>query len=117
MARPGAGHPAQRITSAGCRVGDGRGLQFAPTNTVPAEQLPDHRLAYLDYEGPVSGDRGAVTRLDSGEYVSQEESPNLWALKLTGHFIRGQLTLRRIAPDFPSWQLRFEAASPEISAD
>ena len=30
--------------------------------------LADHRLAYLDYEGPVSGDRGSVRRLDFGTY-------------------------------------------------
>jgi len=27
---------------------------------MPAEKLPDHRLAYLSYEGPVSGGRGSV---------------------------------------------------------
>jgi hypothetical protein len=35
---------------------------------VPAEPLPAHRLAYLDHEGPVSGDRGTVTRWDAGTY-------------------------------------------------
>ena len=29
---------------------------------TPAEPLPDHRIAYLDYEGPVSNNRGIVTR-------------------------------------------------------
>ena len=37
-----------------------------------ATQLPDHRLAYLDYEGPISGDRGTVTRVDAGEYVCSQ---------------------------------------------
>ena len=31
-----------------------------------AEQLDDHRRAYLDYEGEVSGGRGVVTRVDAG---------------------------------------------------
>lgn len=31
-----------------------------------AERLPDHRAAYLDYEGDVSANRGCVTRLASG---------------------------------------------------
>lgn len=31
-----------------------------------AELLPDHRRAYLDYEGPVSGGRGTVRRVASG---------------------------------------------------
>ena len=39
-------------------------LKHSPDSAQPiaAEQLPDHRLAYLDYEGPISGGRGAVTR-------------------------------------------------------
>ena len=38
--------------------------RFAPS--VDAEPLPPHRAHYLDYEGPVSGDRGTVERLDGG---------------------------------------------------
>lgn len=34
----------------------------------PAEPLPDHRPLYLDYEGPVGGERGTVARWDGGEY-------------------------------------------------
>src|SRR6188768_807681 len=37
---------------------------------MAATRLPDHRLSYLDYEGPISGNRGEVTRVDAGEYVS-----------------------------------------------
>lgn len=33
---------------------------------VPVEKNAVHRLLYLDYEGPVSGDRGTVSRWDSG---------------------------------------------------
>lgn len=33
--------------------------------------LPDHRLAYLDYEGPVSGDRGTVRRVAMGVHSLQ----------------------------------------------
>jgi hypothetical protein len=39
-----------------------------PNRIVPAEQIGDHRLVYLDYEGPVSGGRGAVTRWDFGDF-------------------------------------------------
>lgn len=31
-----------------------------------AQRIPDHRAEYLDYEGPVSGDRGEVQRLAAG---------------------------------------------------
>ena len=33
--------------------------------TQPARSLPDHRLVYLEYEGPISGDRGVVRRWGS----------------------------------------------------
>ncbi|MEO1007932.1 MAG: hypothetical protein AAFX79_05160 [Planctomycetota bacterium] len=32
-----------------------------------AERLADHRRRYLDYEGPISGGRGRVSRVASGE--------------------------------------------------
>ncbi len=35
---------------------------------VAAVPLGDHRLHYLDYEGPVSGGRGSVRRWDQGTY-------------------------------------------------
>ncbi|MFP6674307.1 MAG: hypothetical protein VB878_04445 [Pirellulaceae bacterium] len=36
---------------------------------IYADALPPHRLEYLDYEGPISGDRGHVTRLFAGKFV------------------------------------------------
>ncbi len=45
----------------------------APGKTVAAEILPDHRRHYLDYEGPVSGGRGRVTRWDGGTYRVDED--------------------------------------------
>jgi hypothetical protein len=33
-----------------------------------ARRLADHRLAYLEYEGHISGNRGNVVRLDRGRY-------------------------------------------------
>lgn len=35
-------------------------------NPAPAHPLPDHRNLYLHYEGPISGDRGSVTRIEGG---------------------------------------------------
>jgi hypothetical protein len=37
---------------------------------VTAERIADHRLAYLDHDGPVSGNRGVARPWDKGEYVS-----------------------------------------------
>src|SRR5688572_32432433 len=58
---------------------------------IAAEQLGEHRLSYLDYEGPVSGDRGVVTRWDAGEYVLDEESPQRIIATLCGARLHGQL--------------------------
>jgi hypothetical protein len=33
-----------------------------------ATRLADHRLAYLDYEGPISGNRGKVARVTQGTF-------------------------------------------------
>lgn len=35
---------------------------------VPAEPNADHRLLYLDYEGPIGGDRGQVRQWDRGQF-------------------------------------------------
>ncbi len=39
-----------------------------PFNDRRFEKLFDHRREYLDYEGPVSNDRGQVTRIEQGHY-------------------------------------------------
>ncbi len=46
-------------------------------NNVGAEPLGDHRRDYLEYEGPVSGQRGRVTRIDAGSYQTLSESPQM----------------------------------------
>src|SRR5438309_936167 len=47
---------------------------IAAKNAVVAEQLADHRIAYLELEGPLSGDRGEVIRVLSGAYSIGSES-------------------------------------------
>jgi hypothetical protein len=36
--------------------------------TLAAQRLNDHRVEYLEFEGPISGGRGTVTRWLSGTY-------------------------------------------------
>ena len=61
---------------------------------ISAEPLPDHRLEYLDYEGPLSGDRGDVTQWDRGEYELIEESQDKLSLQLHGEKLKGRTTLQ-----------------------
>src|SRR5262245_36475345 len=50
-----------------------------------AEALGDHRLAYLDYEGPVSNSRGNVKRWDRGEYAAIDEpDARRWRVQFAG---------------------------------
>jgi hypothetical protein len=72
----------------------------------PAVRIFDHRPLYLDYEGPVSGDRGTVRRRDHGEYDWQEQSPGRLVVRLAGRRLRGRLTLTQEAGD--RWRLDFE---------
>lgn len=59
-----------------------------------AVALPNHRTAYLVYEGPVSGDRGTVRRLDAGEYTARRITPgNTWCIELNGERLRGRLAI------------------------
>ena len=51
---------------------------------IAAEPLPHHRLHYLDYEGPVSGDRGTVTRWDWGTYSAHAQSSTGWRVDFDG---------------------------------
>lgn len=77
-----------------------------PGVVVAAELLADHRLAYLDYEGPVSGNRGTVTRWDAGTYEGREEADG-WALHLEGGRLRGAARLVQTGAD--GWQLEVTA--------
>jgi hypothetical protein len=48
-----------------------------------AERLPDHRSAYLTYEGPISAGRGSVTRLAQGTCEIIRDDDEFWVHLLT----------------------------------
>lgn len=58
-----------------------------------ATYLAPHRLAYLDYEGPVSGNRGVVRRIEAGEYLELEWTSSRRVVELQGLSLRGRLEL------------------------
>jgi hypothetical protein len=76
----------------------------AGTTEIRARRLNDHRRAYLDYEGPISGGRGQVTRTDSGIYRTEGRREDVWRILLEGRLLRGEFQLTR-NPD-ASWSLR-----------
>jgi DNA polymerase Ligase (LigD) len=76
-----------------------------PSVDVPAEATADHRAVYLDYEGPISGGRGAVSRIDAGTFEWQLDVPDQVAVLLAGIRLSGRLTLRR---DRGGWSARLD---------
>ena len=71
-----------------------------------AIRLANHRLRYLDYEGPISGSRGHVTQFDSGEYRLLEENEDLVRAELRGQKLIGLATLVR-SEDHGHWQFTY----------
>lgn len=75
---------------------------------LTAEALPDHRLVYLEYEGPVSGDRGEVSRWDRGTFTLLERSEDQLVALLTGEELAGRLTLKKQDSE-NEWSLNYTA--------
>lgn len=67
---------------------------------IEAEPLPDHRLLYLDYTGPVSGGRGRVARWDAGGYTIRETARGL-QIELDG--VRGLIGAVMINESKQTW--------------
>lgn len=74
-------------------------------SSVPAIRLADHRLAYLEYEGPLSGDRGSVNRVEGGTYKLLERTDSRWEIHLQGAELQGQATL---VAENSNWRLEVE---------
>lgn len=79
---------------------------------IPAAASFDHRKVYLDYEGPVSGNRGSVTRWDAGEYHLDREEPGRLLLNLEGRRLQGSAALEKDA-EGDSWSFRFSPRPSE----
>jgi len=56
---------------------------------VPVRRIADHRRAYLDYEGPVSRNRGHVRRVDRGTYCLLVQRADLWRIRFAGRVFIG----------------------------
>ena len=79
-----------------------------PGNITAAQRIADHRLAYLDYEGPISGERGTVTRLESGACEWLADSENGVLVRLMGSKLIGTLTLAIENEGGQRWRVTFE---------
>ena len=61
--------------------------------------IPPHRRAYLDYQGPVSGNRGYIRRLAHGMCQASIWSTNKIVLSLQSEQVYLVLQLTRLASD------------------
>lgn len=73
---------------------------------LDVDPLDDHRVDFLTYEGPVSRDRGTVTRWDCGEFDVIEENPRHWLLDVRGRRWTGRV--RFTAGAGHRWMVAFE---------
>ncbi len=62
---------------------------------IPARRIGEHRKTYLDYEGPLTGDRGVVRRVDSGSLEVLEHTPSRLQVVLEGRRLNGTFALLR----------------------
>jgi hypothetical protein len=66
-----------------------------PGGVIGGRSLPDHRAAYLEYEGPISGGRGEVRRVERGTYRVLEWSEERIGVELEGGQVTGEAWLFR----------------------
>jgi hypothetical protein len=78
----------------------------AAGQTVAAEPAFDHRPIYLDYEGPISGNRGSVMRWDAGTFTWIEDTAEGVTVALSGCRLHGMVRLRR--HEAGEWGFTFE---------
>ncbi len=83
---------------------------------IPARRIADHRLVYLDYQGPVGGDRGSVARYDTGPLVVLSMAESVLRIRLEGKRLSGGFELRRTAAD-DRWTLDADRGSPTPERD
>jgi hypothetical protein len=83
-------------------------LAAAPADGAVVAALAnfDHRLFYLDHEGPVSGGRGTVQRWDAGRFVYVREADDRLDISIEGDRLKGQIVLERLQR--VEWRFRFD---------
>ena len=78
---------------------------LGPGQSRPARRLGDHRLAYLDYEGPVSRGRGQVRRVLAGLCRLAECYPTRWRAQMEAPGLAGRYELRQDEAGGDGWTL------------
>ena len=88
-------------TSPGSELATWRSPIWPLTEATRLEELGDHRRAYLDYEGAVSGGRGNVRRVAEGACLIARHRDGSWMITLLDQPNRPTLMLSFVEP--ASW--------------
>src|SRR5438876_7099275 len=72
---------------------------------ISATATFDHRRLYLDFEGPISGNRGSVRRWDGGTFEWEADTAKEVSVCVTGERLHGQIRIAHVAGD--EWALRY----------
>ena len=78
---------------------------------LSCEKIADHRPIYLTYEGPLTGNRGHVRRIDHGSYDPIEITDQKWLVSLQGATLTGRILLDRPTSDQNNWTLTYSKNS------
>ncbi len=81
--------------------------EIRPAQAIPAESLDDHRLTYLEFEGPLSNNRGVVRQWESGQYALIEDGVDRFAAQIAGSRLKGLLQLVRSSDSAQGWYAIF----------
>jgi hypothetical protein len=68
-------------TAAGEALATWRSPTWPIVEPVEIERLEDHRRDYLDYQGPISNDRGEVKRVAGGAFHALSQSADRWEIQ------------------------------------
>lgn len=84
--------------------------ETARDGELECERIGDHRRIYLDYQGPISGDRGHVTQHDAGQCLVTVMTESQWDIVFEGHRLNGYIRLMKSHRSKNAWRLRLLSA-------
>src|SRR5262249_44261408 len=107
---PGADHWDLMFEEEGALVTWRPQVPLAPIGETPfqIEQIGAQRMADLDYEGPVSGNRGRVERHERGEYALLSRGPSEWRVDVRGEQTVGRFRLWQPDRGNTGWRIMHE---------
>jgi hypothetical protein len=82
-----------------------------PGKNIPCWKIFDHRLMYLEYEGPLGQNRGEVKIFTAGTYQIIKIEKNNWSIRLKSDIISGNLIIKLIQDD--QWELHLQGDKDE----